>query len=307
MKKKLFVIVALVFVVCLIGVWVGRRNNNDDEIAKAMAQLEIDYQIYYSEIFAALNTDYVLDNAVDDMRDKIDLARSLFNQKLSEYYTSVNEPFYHCYELCLIPDFAEGEQPSWDEASRWLCSFAEYDSWTAADLQAVADALLPDYTVPREDSAYLEYDPQNDSFAVLNWDVPPAGEYYQFDQVIQFAEFNQNYLNPHWKIISELGCYIYKWDEMWYAGQGENSAALRAYARHFGYTEENMPKMDVLAALQALLSGEYVKDEFGKVLRLKPEEELRPSEKLRVTFRLSGDKNLPFTYLSAEREAIEQS
>lgn len=141
------------------------------------------------------------------MRDKIELDRSLLNQKLAEYYTSVNEPFYHCYELCLIPDFAEGEQPSWDEASRWLCSFAEYDSWTV----------------------------------------------------------------------------------------------LRAYARHFGYTEENMPEMDVPAALQALFSGEYVKDEFGKVLRLKPDEELRPSEKLRVTFRLFGDKNLPFTYLSAER------
>lgn len=313
MKKMPFLIVPLVVVVFILGITLGRTSvwNRVD----SMIQHEQKRQQYIDIILAALNEAFEPENPARYAKNDITLQtmerQDYLKQKLAEYYNSIDEPYYHCYELCLMPDFAEGEQPGWDEVSRWLCSFAEYNpevySWTAADLQAAADVLLPDYTVPREDSAYLEYDAQNDSFAALGWDAPPDGEYYQFGGIGFKGGIDESSWLPHWKDTSYLYCRIYKWDEMWYAGQGENSAALLAYAKHFGYTEENMPEMNVPAAFQALLSGEYVKDEFGRVLRLKPEEELQASATLSVTFRLSGDKNLPFTYLAAEREAIEES
>lgn len=236
------------------------------------------------------------------------------NDLVYAYYSSMNEPYYRYYELSLLPDFEYGKQPSWEDVSHWLCYQAAYDpetySWAAADFDAAAAVLLPDYTVPRENSSYVAYDADSDRFISTGWGDNDLVYYHLTSRSMHGYNNNQGlFANLLPKFIYEYGLNfdIYQVVPDWYEPDNDspNSAALRAYARHFSYTDENMQELDVYAALHDMLTIHNIPDEHGKILRLKAGEELQAADQMSVVCRLSGDKNLPLTYYSAKREAHE--
>lgn len=205
-----------------------------------------------------------------------------------DYYSSYDGAYHHAYELRLLPEFAEGEEPDWEDVSHWLVYFAPYDieteGYRAADMAEAAAVLLPDYEMPRKSSSWLDYKPDNDSFEPVGWDDHGA-EFYVIKGISGDGE---KYAVTFW---------VFEIDEMWfdelYASTSANDAALLGYAREHGAIEETENeitiKLDTAAAMRELL----VED--------KRHDNMVSRACVEVTFRLSGDEALPFTYLGCRR------
>lgn len=224
---------------------------------------------------------------LDDYLDDLDLAeqQDLFWDYYNYYAEEsvVGYEMSHQNELRFLPDFAEGEQPSWDNAFIFLMDFADiwrneegYVCWPQSGLEAAADKLLPDYIIPEESNGWVDYHAEDGGyFQSVGWSIGGA-VYYWLTVPVQLADG-----------VYQAEFFGYALDEVWYD------------TVDFGPAVSNEAKL-----CQIALDAGVEPIKFDLQMHL-PEilqaGQLTPCEKLTVSFKLSGDDKLPLTYLSAER------
>ena len=216
-----------------------------------------------------------------------------------DYYAAnglYNEDYWHSYELRLLPEFAEGEQPDWEEASHWLTYFAAYDQelggYRAEDMAAAARVLLADYEMPRKSSGWLNYDPAKDCFEPVGWD-DHGTEFYVLQEIGGDGErYRARFL-------------VFELEELWYdelyASTSANGAALLAYARENEGIEESENEITVSLNVSKAMKQLLLDNILADGSRNQPEPGMVSRASVEVSFRLSGDEELPFTYLSCQR------
>ena len=206
------------------------------------------------------------------------------------YFVMEDDRFlYHTEELRNLPDFAPGEQPDWEQAGRFLLDFTSfwYDAegyvcWNAADLQQAADILLPGYIVLPQDNGWILYHPAQDGqkayYQAMGWDAG-GGVYYRLNTPVTekagvyTACFTGYAVGEFWQ------------EELDFAPAETNDAKLCQIALSRGIDPYNF---DLAAELPAIIDAG----------------ELTPCEEITVTFRLSGDGDLPLSYTSCERTEL---
>lgn len=188
----------------------------------------------------------------------------------------------HAEELRFLPEFTDVDAISWDEASRFLLNFAPgftdpegYVCWPEDAMLQAANILLPGYAMPAESSVWVTYEEDEGYYRSTGWDNNGA-VYYRLSA----------------PITEEDGLYTadllgYALDELWFeAGDFgpavSNEAALCRIAQARGVSPYDF---DLAAELPAVIDAG----------------DLMPCECLRITFRLSGDAELPLMYESAAR------
>ena len=224
---------------------------------------------------------------LDDYLDDLDLAeqQDLFWDYYNYYAEEsvVGYEMSHQNELRFLPDFAAGEQPSWDNAFIFLMDFADrwrndegYVCWSKQGLVSAADVLLTDYTIPEEGNGWVDYHAEDGGYyQSIGWSIGGA-VYYWLTAPVQLADgvYQAEFLG-------------YALNEMWYD------------AADFGPAQSNESRLCQIALAAGVEPMKFnLQENLPEVLRAG---ELTPCEKLTVSFKLSGDDKLPLTYLSAER------
>lgn len=196
--------------------------------------------------------------------------------------------FMHSNELRFLPEFAVDDTPDWEDVSRYLCDFAyrtkgltrfgetEADYWNYDDMVAVRDVLLPTAQVERRSSGWLNYIADKDCYEAVGWDTNGA-VYYLLRE----------------PIAEDDGVYTAKFagyalGEMWY-DEEENSGN---YNDRVAYELWQHGGDDLSYFIDYVLPGELAAGN------------LTCCENVTVTFELSGDKELPLSYLGCEREEL---
>lgn len=186
----------------------------------------------------------------------------------------------HTDELRFLPDFAPGEEPDWEQTSRFLTSFSPYSRddegylrWQRDDLIQTASVMLLQGDVPRQSSGWLEYIEHKDWYDAVGWDTSGAVYYLLTEPVTE-----------------ENGVYTAKFNG--YA-VGELWADNDDFGKNF-----NDRKMYEMWQESGMEQGAFVRDVLPEKLA---EGELACCEELTVTFSLSGDDWLPLEYASCER------
>lgn len=187
------------------------------------------------------------------------------------------------HELRFLPEFAAGDEPDWEQVSRYLCDFARSTRndegalrWAFDDMVAVRDVLLPTADVERENSGWLNYMADNDCYDAVGWDVNGT-VYYLLTE----------------PLAEDGGVYTAKFagyalGEMWY-DEEENSGN---YNDRVAYEIWQHGGDELSYFIDEILPGELAAGN------------LTCCENVTVTFELSGDKELPLSYLSCEREEL---
>lgn len=270
-KFKLIIVAALVLLACLfpalhIDEWMGGEPEPETPVTALADQLDTGYLI------------------------KQDLATQ---QKVFWRYYNYNsfhgiggEGFQYLlrdHELRFLPEFAAGAVPDWEQTSRYLCDFAWSNRnddgalrWAFDDMVAVRDVLLPTAEVERGSSGWLNYIADKDCYDAVGWDANGTVYYLLTEPVTE-----------------DDGVYTAKFagyalGEMWFdeeeSGGNYNDRVAFELWQHGG---------DELSYfIDEILPGELAA------------ENLTRCENLTVTFRLSGDEELPLSYLSCEREEL---
>lgn len=265
-KFKLVVVAVLIVAACIfpalrIDEWMGGDPKPETSATALASQLDSGYLI------------------------EQDLATQ--RQVFWRYYTydaMIDDAFImHTSELRFLPEFAVGEQPYWEDTSRYLCDFAAYTvnsegalCWAYDDFAAVRDVLLPGVEVRREDSGWLNYLAESDGFVSVGWDYSGT-VYYLLEEPLSRDEdgiFTAHLAGfPVGEMWMEDGEYAEDNDAVMYRRWKESGLDFREFCD------------DVLPGMLAAW-------------------ELERGEDITVTFRLSGDDELPLAYLSCERAIL---
>lgn len=198
------------------------------------------------------------------------------------------KPIMHSHELRFLPEFAMNETPDWEDVSRYLCDFAvltegqyrfgetEADHWNYDDMVAVRDVLLPTAEVERKSSGWLNYIADDDWYEAVGWDTTGT-VYYLLTE----------------PIAEDGGVYTAKFagyplGEMWF-DEDESGGSYNDRVA-FELWEHGGDELNYF--IDNVLPGELAAGN------------LNAAENVTVTFRLSGDEELPLSYLSCRREEL---
>lgn len=271
-KFKLIIVAVLVLLACLfpalyIDEWMGGDRKPETPVTALADQLQTDYLI--KQDLATQQKAFWRYYGYDVLRD-----------------TDAGCFIMHSHELRFLPDFAAGDVPDWEQTSRYLCDFAVSTRndegalrWAFDDMVAVRDVLLPTAEVLPQDSGWLNYIADKNCYDAVGWDANGT-VYYLLTE----------------PIAKDDGVYTAKFagyalGEMWFdeeeSGGSYNDRVAFELWQHGG---------DELSYfIDNVLPGELAA------------ENLMRCENVTVMFELSGDEELPLSYLSCEREELHSN
>ncbi len=271
-KFKLIVVAVLVLLACLfpalhIDEWMGGDPRPETPVTALADQLQTDYLI--KQDLATQQKVFWRYYNYDVLRD-----------------ADAGWFIMHSHELRFLPDFATGNVPDWEQTSRYLCDFAVSTRndegalrWAFDDMVAVRDVLLPTAEVLPQSSGWLDYIADKNCYDAVGWDTSGT-VYYMLTEPL--AEDNGVY-------TARFAGYAV--GEMWAydddSGKNTNDGRIHELWVDSG--------LDMIEFVDEVLPAELVAENLSRC------------ENLTVTFKLSGDEEMPLSYLSCLRDELHSN